>query len=288
MNLITNYDWFECLRRNIFYRKFSIIAIIIFFFDIILQINLVHSSYNVNPSTSLLQRHTNGMPIKAAVNSQHFVEFQDVSLPSNTPYAPNLIEVQSSVPSFSIKFNSVSSKVEVVHQHEPSKASKEPKETFSEDEPHILRHQVVKPIIQEVHEIITPFRQIFQEIKPVVENIDTAIYRSVTGNGNTVQSATASVSTHGSNVNTNELLQQNRTSITSSVIGSGNKSSKLKSQSASLIGDKRPDLIINENELFDNTLYNGNNEIDLRYPSFNSDGYKQKSLEKAFRLYEDR
>lgn len=89
-------------------------------------------------------------------------------------------------------------------------------------------------------------------------------------------------------VNTNELLQQNRTSITSSVIGSGNKSSKLKSQSASLIGDKRPDLIINENELFDNTLYNGNNEIDLRYPSFNSDGYKQKSLEKAFRLYEDR
>ena len=48
--------------------------------------------------------------------------------------------------------------------------------TFS-DEPHVLKHTVKKPVYQEVNEIITPYRKITQEVKPVQEDIQTIIAR---------------------------------------------------------------------------------------------------------------
>ena len=41
----------------------------------------------------------------------------------------------------------------------------------------MLKHSVTKPIIQEVREIITPFRKITQEIQPVQEEILTIVSR---------------------------------------------------------------------------------------------------------------
>ena len=38
-----------------------------------------------------------------------------------------------------------------------------------------------KPIIQEVHEVITPFRKITQEIQPVQEEIQTIVARGTGG-----------------------------------------------------------------------------------------------------------
>lgn len=43
------------------------------------------------------------------------------------------------------------------------------------DEPHYLKHYVKKPIYQEVHEIITPYRKITQKIEPVHEEIETLV-----------------------------------------------------------------------------------------------------------------
>jgi len=50
-------------------------------------------------------------------------------------------------------------------------------ETQSEDEPHYLKHTVKKPIYQEVREVISPYRKITQEIKPVQEEIQTIVAR---------------------------------------------------------------------------------------------------------------
>ena len=46
-------------------------------------------------------------------------------------------------------------------------------ETSSEDEPHRLVHTVTKPIIQEVHEVISPFRKVIQEIRPLQEEVSS-------------------------------------------------------------------------------------------------------------------
>ena len=57
-------------------------------------------------------------------------------------------------------------------------------ESQSEDEPHILKHLVFKPVLQQIHEVITPRRLITQEIKPVFEDIQTLVARnSHGGNG---------------------------------------------------------------------------------------------------------
>lgn len=56
-------------------------------------------------------------------------------------------------------------------------------ETSSEDEPHILRHSVKKPIYQEIREIISPYRKIFQRIEPVQQEIKTIVARNQNGNG---------------------------------------------------------------------------------------------------------
>lgn len=43
------------------------------------------------------------------------------------------------------------------------------------DEPYRLSHEVHKPIIQEVKEIIQPYRNIVQQVKPVIEDIRTIV-----------------------------------------------------------------------------------------------------------------
>ncbi len=60
----------------------------------------------------------------------------------------------------------------------------EVQQTSSEDEPHRLIHEVTKPIIQEVREVITPFRRVIQEIKPVQEEIQTIVARGEARNFN--------------------------------------------------------------------------------------------------------
>jgi hypothetical protein len=47
--------------------------------------------------------------------------------------------------------------------------------TQSEEEPHKVMHEVLRPVIQEVREVITPYRRVVQEIQPVVETVNTII-----------------------------------------------------------------------------------------------------------------
>jgi hypothetical protein len=47
--------------------------------------------------------------------------------------------------------------------------------TSSEDQPHRVMHEVVKPVIQEIHEIIQPYRRVVQQIQPVLEEVHTIV-----------------------------------------------------------------------------------------------------------------
>jgi len=74
-------------------------------------------------------------------------------------------------------FKSASSQLNV--QQAPQGAAGSAQESASEDEAHVLKHSVTKPIIQEVKEVITPFRRIHQEVQPVQESINTVVARGV-------------------------------------------------------------------------------------------------------------
>lgn len=96
-----------------------------------------------------------------------------MNVPQELPQ-PQIVEVEAGNLPLTIHFKSASSALNVVQTHQPGNAG-EPQHTSSEDEPHRLVHEVTKPVIQEVREIITPFRRVIQEIKPVQEEIQTII-----------------------------------------------------------------------------------------------------------------
>lgn len=114
-----------------------------------------------------------GQVIPAAVQSRHQVEFRDV--PSTGSVNPTTIEVGANSVPLNILFRSASSNLNIQQAHDGAQGSTQ--ETSSEDEPHRLIHSVTKPIIQEVREVITPYRKITQEIKPVQEEILTIVAR---------------------------------------------------------------------------------------------------------------
>lgn len=121
-----------------------------------------------------------GGTIHAAIQTRHNIEFKDVPSTGGN-IQPTLVEVGASAIPLNILFRSASSSLNVQQQHQSSQGDTQ--ESSSEDEPHRLIHSVTKPIIQEVHELITPFRKITQEIQPVQEEIQTIVSRNVDGTG---------------------------------------------------------------------------------------------------------
>ncbi|OTF77904.1 DFP2-like protein [Euroglyphus maynei] len=130
------------------------------------------SSYQPNLLTE--QRFAQNGPILAAVNSNHKLSMYDV--PSTfSANQPLNIEVPSSAPSVNFLMKSRSSNLNVETLHEGTGGSF--KETVSEDQPHVNRHTVLRPIVQQVRELITPYRQVEQKINPVQEQVETIVPR---------------------------------------------------------------------------------------------------------------
>lgn len=114
-----------------------------------------------------------GQVVNAAIQTRHTVEYRDV--PTYNSVKPTTIEVGASPIPIQILFRSASSNLNVRQAHDGARGSTQ--QTSSEDEPHRLVHSVTKPVVQEVREIITPFRKITQEIQPVQEEIITIVAR---------------------------------------------------------------------------------------------------------------
>ncbi|KAH9406740.1 hypothetical protein TYRP_012999 [Tyrophagus putrescentiae] len=113
-----------------------------------------------------------GQVIPAAIQSKHQVSYYEVPS-TNEPAKPTTIEVGASSVPLNILFRSASSNLNIKQAHEGSHGTTQ--ETESQDEPHYLKHQVIKPIYQRVTELIKPIRYIQQQILPVQETLVTRI-----------------------------------------------------------------------------------------------------------------
>ena len=110
-----------------------------------------------------------------AVQSTHQVQYRDV--PSGGLISPISVDVPANAVPVNLVFRSASSQLNVQQAHESATGSFH--ESSSEDEAHVLKHAVTKPVIQELREVITPFRRITQEVLPVQEQINTIVARNV-------------------------------------------------------------------------------------------------------------
>lgn len=119
-----------------------------------------------------------GGVVSAAVQSRRSVQYYDVPS-SQQAAAPLAIEVNSQASPLTFLFKSQSSPIQIQSQHQSSPGSYQ--ETSSQDEPHVAVHTVTRPVIQELREIITPFRRVRQEIQPVQEDIQTFVSRDAGG-----------------------------------------------------------------------------------------------------------
>lgn len=75
-----------------------------------------------------------------------------------------------------INYQSQSVPLNVVHTHTHA-PKPETQLARSEEEPHVLIHEIIRPVIQEVREIIQPYRRIIQEIRPVQEQVVSQVHK---------------------------------------------------------------------------------------------------------------
>ena len=115
---------------------------------------------------------------KAAVRTKHTFEYRPVKIEQLQEQSePKIIEVEARSLPLEIHFKSASSRIKMVQEHQKGELQQEQR-TQSVEEPQRMFHLVRKPIIQEVREIISPYRRIVQEIQPVLEEIHTVIAHS--------------------------------------------------------------------------------------------------------------
>lgn len=105
-----------------------------------------------------------GHVVQAALHSKHTIRYVNVDIPYQER-EPSIIQVEGGAIPLEIHFKSASSRIRVRQSHSSAGAG-EVKHTSSEEEPTRLVHSVTKPIIQEVREIITPYRRVIQVRSP--------------------------------------------------------------------------------------------------------------------------
>jgi len=94
--------------------------------------------------------------ISAAVNTAYNLNVRNVETQHKT-IKPQKIDIESNNIPLVLHFKSQSSRLKIMQSHKGSEG--EMHKSLSEDEPDILLHTVRKPVIQEIREIITPFRK---------------------------------------------------------------------------------------------------------------------------------
>ena len=84
-----------------------------------------------------------------------------------------VVEINSGPLPIMIRFNSHSSHINAIQKHYGQLGTVQKASHI--DEPDLLIQHIKKPVIQEVREIIQPFRQRTQEVRPVSEKVETII-----------------------------------------------------------------------------------------------------------------
>ncbi len=112
-------------------------------------------------------------PFSAAIQSKRTYEVAPSPL-HQEPAVPQIIEVHPSIQPVQVIFRLISSPVHVQQIHTPG-APGQVELTNSEDQPYHVTHEVLRPVIQEVLEVIQPYRRVVQEVRPVLEEVHTVV-----------------------------------------------------------------------------------------------------------------
>ncbi|XP_054156815.1 fibroin heavy chain-like [Oppia nitens] len=113
-------------------------------------------------------------PVTAAVQTiSRTVDYRPVPY-SGEPATVQDVDVPPQESPIRINFQSKSSPLAVTQQHIPAEPA-QVQVTQSEDEPQTAIHNVVRPVIQQVHETIQPYRSLTQQVEPVIEQTHTNI-----------------------------------------------------------------------------------------------------------------
>jgi len=111
----------------------------------------------------------------AAIQTRRTVEVRPVAYQQDFAQ-PQIIEVAPEELPVQVHFRTASSRVNVHQSHTPGLPAQVEHASF-QDEPHRVIHEVIKPVIQEVREIIQPYRRVTQEIRPVIEEVHTVVHK---------------------------------------------------------------------------------------------------------------
>lgn len=215
-----------------------------------------------------------------AILTKHSVDFRRYEQSDSRP-VPSLIQVDGTPTTFFFKFKSASSNINVVHNHLSAKAP-DVQHSNSVDEPHILSHTVNRPIIQEVREVITPFRRVVQDLRPVVETVKTLVNSRHDSRDTTRVKADLSKD-HMLSVRIPDLLTKEDNSLPLEMVH--NRRLPLLETTWSPAEHSVWD------NLIDNTLYSGTSIYDLKYVSPNMEILANNKtnylLYENLRLYRD-
>lgn len=127
--------------------------------------------------------------VSAAVQTRHQVMEYDVPASTNN-VEPTTLEITSNPTPLNLVFKSFSTPINIQQVHQSSEAIAQ--ESSSEDEPHRLLHSIVKPVLQDIREVIIPIRRVTQQITPVQEEIQTFVARGMSQLTNPGSTATFS------------------------------------------------------------------------------------------------
>ncbi|XP_027199852.1 uncharacterized protein LOC113793973 [Dermatophagoides pteronyssinus] len=116
--------------------------------------------------------------VDAAVKSKHSVSLYPVHS-SHDPGKTPVVDINSGPLPLTLRFNSHSSHINAIQKHfsHPGQVQKQ----NAIDEPDLLIQNIKKPVIQEVREVIAPYRHRTQEVRPVRERIETLIAKGQDG-----------------------------------------------------------------------------------------------------------
>ena len=114
---------------------------------------------------------------QSRLQSRHAVpsNMRQVALPQDLAQ-PQVIEVPANYETVQIHFRTASSPLSVRQSHIPAPVAPVEHTSF-QDNAHRLVHEVMKPVIQEVREVIQPYRRVTQEIRPVIEEVHTIVHK---------------------------------------------------------------------------------------------------------------
>ena len=112
--------------------------------------------------------------IELPIKSKHDLEI--IKTPSEESEHVTYVDVPGGILPVYITFKTQSSPIHVKQEHKSAKGSQQMSD--SKDEPHHLTYEVLKPVYQEVKEIIQPYRKIIQVIEPVKEERYTKVHKA--------------------------------------------------------------------------------------------------------------